>query len=107
MLRSVRAGAVRHGNRFVHPEGAHAKSRGDGDAAVWVRDVDSRGGALRCAPQRAPQAPPSYHWLPSPTTHQPPYVVCQGPQKDTKREHRDDYAQKKSPFSWGRVAGKT
>ena len=59
MPRSVQAGVVRYGDRSVYSEGAHAKRRGDGDIAVRVCDVDfSRRGELRCAPQRAPQAPP-------------------------------------------------
>ena len=39
--------------------GAHAKGRGDGDAAVRVCDVNSRREELRCSPQRPPHDPPS------------------------------------------------
>ena len=50
-------------------------------------EVDSPRGEHRCAPLRAPQAPPSDHWLPSPTTHRPQHVGRQNPQKGTMQEH--------------------
>ena len=44
---SIQAGTVLNGGCPVRCEVAHATGRGDGNHAVWVRNVDPRQGALR------------------------------------------------------------
>ena len=86
MLRSVQAGAVRCGNRFVHAEGAHVKP-GVMEALLhrcvaWTLRVEhfavlySGHRLLLC----------SDNWLPSRTTHRQALVLCQGSQEGTMRE---------------------
>ena len=91
VYQKVQPGVIRPTDGTLYGEGAYVKGRSDRNHVVRVRDVDARPAALRQTPHGTPSPPPASHWFPTPTMHGPSDVIRQGPQKDPKREHRNDY----------------